>query len=83
MRRGDWEKLNQPKGNTVIRVLIRTEPPFEIHVVVNPTDALDIAKLEAQGHFHVGDFDGDKQIDEAVSAVAAYLELEESHVEGM
>lgn len=80
-RQGAWNKLNQPKGKTVIRVLIRKEQPFEIHVVVNPTDALDPAKIEAQGHFHVGDFDGEKQIDEAVSAVATYLELEESHSE--
>jgi hypothetical protein len=63
----------------MIRVLIKKEPPFELHVVVNPTDALNIEKIEADGHFHLGDFDGEKQIDEAVSQVAVMLELEESH----
>jgi hypothetical protein len=67
------------EGNKMIRVLIKKEPPFELHVVVNPTDVLNIEKIEAEGHYHVGDYDGEKQIDEAVASVATYLELEESH----
>jgi hypothetical protein len=77
-RSAAWTKLNY-EGNKMIRVLIKKEPPFELHVVVNPTDALNIEKIEADGHYHVGDYDGEKQIDEAVASVATYLELEESH----
>ena len=72
--------IDQSTGAKVIRVLIRKEQPFELHVVVNPTDKLDVPKLEESGSYHIGDFDGDKQIDEAVSAVSVYLELEESSV---
>lgn len=61
----------------MIRVLIRKEQPFEIHVIVNPTDPLDIEKIEAGGHHHVGDYEGDNQVEDAVQAVGVYLELEE------
>lgn len=73
-----WNKFNY-KGSKMIRVLIKKELPFEVHVVVNPTDKLDVPKLETDGFYHVGDYDNEKQIDDAVSVVATYLELEESH----
>jgi hypothetical protein len=77
-RSAGWTKLNY-EGNKMIRVLIKKEQPFELHVVVNPTDALNVEKLETEGFFHIGDFDDEKQIDNAVQTVATYLELEESH----
>jgi hypothetical protein len=79
-RSAAWTKLNY-EGKKMIRVLIKKEPPFEIHVVVNPSDALNVEKIEAEGHYLVGEFDGEKQIDDAVASVATYLELEESHTE--
>ena len=77
-RTGPWHKPNY-EGNRMIRVLIKKEQPFELHVVVNPTEPLDVAKIDKEGHYWIGDFDGEKQIDEAVAQVAVYLELEESH----
>jgi hypothetical protein len=79
-RSAAWTKLNY-EGKKMIRVLIKKEPPFEIHVVVNPSDVLNVEKIEAEGHYLVGEFDGEKQIDDAVASVATYLELEESHTE--
>ena len=71
-----WNKPNY-EGSKMIRVLIKKEQPFEVHVVVNPADKLDVQKLEGEGFYHIGDYDGEKQIDEAVSSVAVYLEIEE------
>lgn len=74
-----WQNRSYDKGSKMIRVLIKKEPPFELHIVVNPTDSLDVAKIEEGGYFHIGEFDGEKQIDEAVAAVAVFLELEEAN----
>ena len=75
-RSNAWNKPNY-EGSKMIRVLIKKEQPFEVHVVVNPADKLDLPKLEGEGFYHIGDYDGEKQIDEAVSSVAVYLEIEE------